>query len=256
MTRVTRVGAPALGGGRGDRCVLVPVGDAPGRPVHGRPHALDVDEHVGAAVLHRLEAADGPAELHPVLGVLDGQVEHPLRDAEHLRAVGDRGHVADPFGFGPAPEVGARRTGQGVGPEPADRAGHVHGRLGRRLVAGQVDGPDAVVLAHDHHVGHRRERDHPVEPVRHRGDPAAVDETRAPLGAGQHVERDQLAEDRRRRHRRPHLLEEHGRLHPAEADATGVLGHGDAAPALVDHRRPQRLVRPATGVDRLAHDLG
>ena len=35
-----------------------------------RAHALDVDEHVGAAVLDRLERADRLAELHSGLGVL------------------------------------------------------------------------------------------------------------------------------------------------------------------------------------------
>ncbi len=53
--------------------------DAPRGPVHGRTHALDVDEHVGAAVLHRLERTDRPTELHAVLGVLDRHVERARR---------------------------------------------------------------------------------------------------------------------------------------------------------------------------------
>ena len=52
-----------------------PAADAPRGPVDGRAHAFDVDEHVGAAVLHRLERPDRTAELHAVLGVLDRQVE-------------------------------------------------------------------------------------------------------------------------------------------------------------------------------------
>ena len=53
------VGGPHLGGRRGDRRVGVARGERPGGVVDGRAHALDVDEHVGAAVLHRLERADG-----------------------------------------------------------------------------------------------------------------------------------------------------------------------------------------------------
>ena len=45
-----------------------------------------------------------------------------------------------------------------------------------------------------------------------------------------------------------HLLEQYGRLHPAEAETAFGLGHGDGAPALLDHGTPQRrVVRRSTG---------
>ena len=81
-----RVGAPRLRGRRRDRRRR----RSPA-PMHhaaqydGRPHALDVDEHVGAAVLHRLERTDRPAELHAVLRVLDRQVERARRAPEQIR---------------------------------------------------------------------------------------------------------------------------------------------------------------------------
>ncbi len=56
-------------------CVGVAGRDAPRGPVDRGTHAFDVDQHVGAAVLHRLERTDRTAELNSVLGVLDGQLE-------------------------------------------------------------------------------------------------------------------------------------------------------------------------------------
>jgi len=49
--------------------------------VAGRAGALDQDVQVGQAVLQRLETADGLAELHPVAGVGDGQLEGAGRGA-------------------------------------------------------------------------------------------------------------------------------------------------------------------------------
>src|ERR1700760_578608 len=65
-----------------------------GRRVADRgPPRLDLEQQVGAAVLNRLEAADGPVELAPGLGVLPRHVQRPLRAAELLGGQRDRGHV-------------------------------------------------------------------------------------------------------------------------------------------------------------------
>ena len=78
---------------------------------------------------------------------------------------------------------------------------------------------------------------------RHRRDRLARRATRRHHSVdGQVLECDELAEDRRRRDRRADLLEQHGGLDPTETDAARVLGHGDAAPALVDHRGPEVAV--------------
>ena len=62
-----------------------------GVPRH-RPGLLEGDEHVGAAVLHALELADGPAELLAVLGVGRRGVDAPGRRARRL---GGRQREAD-----------------------------------------------------------------------------------------------------------------------------------------------------------------
>ena len=53
-----------------------------GRVPHRGPGELDAGEHLRAAVLHTLELADRPAELHAHLGVLGRGVDAPLRDAD------------------------------------------------------------------------------------------------------------------------------------------------------------------------------
>jgi hypothetical protein len=56
----------------------------------------DLDQHVGAGVLHGLERADQAAELLPDLHVGDGGGEHRLRDAEAVAGESHRGAVAQP----------------------------------------------------------------------------------------------------------------------------------------------------------------
>ena len=78
-----------------------PVSAAPccgglGRRVRERPGRLDEHVHLGHPVLERLEAADGPAELDPDLGVGDGQRQRGRRRAGLLGAQRDAGRVPDP----------------------------------------------------------------------------------------------------------------------------------------------------------------
>ena len=134
----------------------------PGGVVGGRAHPLDVDQHVGAAVLHGLEAADGPAELDPVLGVGHRHLEDPVGGAEHLGRRG-RGRpveqVAGPLG---PPETQRPPV---VQHQPAHAPRPVHGRLGRGPLGlersqGEESG-SAFGLGEDHHHVGRRGRRRP-----------------------------------------------------------------------------------------------
>ena len=60
------------------------------------PRRLDVEQHVGAPVPHRLKRADGTTELHPVSRVAHGVVQAVLRSADLLARQGDRGEALDP----------------------------------------------------------------------------------------------------------------------------------------------------------------
>ena len=186
---VGRVRAPGLGHRRRHRGLVIVGGDAPRRPPRRRPHALDVDQHVGAAVLDGLEAPDGPAELHAVAGVGDREVQAPGRGAEQLGGVGDRPaveEVADRL-RAPQPHRGAVRRAPpvpapGSGPWPAPPPGG-------RCPAPPGTGPRCrrrrrrAVVQHrpeHHHVGRGRERHRfgparqeppvAVAPGRHRGE--------------------------------------------------------------------------------------
>jgi hypothetical protein len=102
------LGAVRLGQGGRDRRVVGT--DARGGVARHRAGLCDARPQVGEAVLQRLERADRATELVPVLQVVDGGVEAPLRQP-HL--------------FG-GEQRGARR----------ERGGHrTHGRfpLGKRL---------------------------------------------------------------------------------------------------------------------------
>ena len=70
----------------------------PGR----RPAHLDQHEHVGHPVLERLEGADRPAELDPLLAVVDRHLQGPGRQAGL-----ERGHADGPDQLGAGPRGGA-----------------------------------------------------------------------------------------------------------------------------------------------------
>ena len=81
---VGRLGHVALGHGRRlGRAAVLDVG-RPRRVVGADPGQLDGVEHVDGLVLDDLEGGDRPAELHPDLGVLDGQVVGLLHHPQQL----------------------------------------------------------------------------------------------------------------------------------------------------------------------------
>ena len=105
-------GNPLEEGRRISRCLSYyreePTDNGYARPVEGvlatvdaaRGEVLEVLEdvykrqHVGQPVLDRLELPDGPAELHPDLGVLGGRLEAPPGPAHLLGRHQGRGHLA------------------------------------------------------------------------------------------------------------------------------------------------------------------
>ena len=99
---------PTVGDGLGDRVV------------DDRARGLHRDVQIGHPVLERLEAADRPAELHAVLGVLDGQIQAALRRADLLGGQQDRRGVGEAG-------VGAERGGVLRGSTRRQPAGGVHG---------------------------------------------------------------------------------------------------------------------------------
>ena len=109
------VGLRAVGlgqpGHRGQ--LVVHLRGAPHAVVGGRLGRLDLEQHVGALVLDGLERADGPAELHAHLGVLDGHLEHPLGPADLLGRQGHGGQVEHRRQRRPSPSPRCRAGGPG-----------------------------------------------------------------------------------------------------------------------------------------------
>src|SRR5690606_19240770 len=100
----TQVGGGAGEGGghrRGVGELVAAGGRGPGGVPHGAGGQLGGDGHVGAVVLHRLERADGPAELDPLLGVGGGRVGAGAGQPDRLGREDDPGQVDEqPAGAG------------------------------------------------------------------------------------------------------------------------------------------------------------
>ncbi len=144
--------APDLGRRRpGRRIVVGLVRQAPRAEPDHRPHALDVDEHVGAAVLHGLEAPDGLAELDALLGVVHRGVHGPLGAAEHLGRRREGAAVEQRTGQVLPTDANGGRALEG---EPRQAAGLVHGRLGHRPTGDrEVDEEHVGAGAHHGDIG-------------------------------------------------------------------------------------------------------
>ena len=89
---------------------------APGGLVGDEPRPVYVGRHVGAVVLNGLEAPDGPSKLHPVLGVVDGYLQHLLGVADHLGAFADGASAEGLLDYRPA----LVDVAQDVGPRDTD----------------------------------------------------------------------------------------------------------------------------------------
>ena len=60
------------------------LGDFPGRLCQRQPQRLDVDESVREPLRHRLETADRPVELFTGAGVVGGESQSAIENAELL----------------------------------------------------------------------------------------------------------------------------------------------------------------------------
>ena len=226
LGRGVEVGLRAVGlGERGDRGQLVVhLTGAPESVVRGALRRLDLEQHVGALVLDRLEGADGATELDAVLGVLDGHVEHELRATDLLGGEADRGEVEDGLEDLPAATVGSDERGRGRGElEAGLLAGLVHGRERGALEAGGI-------------TVDREEADTGGRPRRHDDQVGGVPVEDVGLGAGQGVS-----------------IARGGRLHgdAALVPAARRLGEGeggDGGPSC-DAREVRRLGGVVTGLD-------
>ena len=249
ITRFDASPSPGLRGRRRDRLVGVVGAEAPRGPVRRGAHALDVDEHVGAPVLHRLERADRPAELHPVLRVLDRHRRAPRRRAaeqlERRAAVAPRS----------SSDVGERRRRRAGGAGVPSSSSQPSGRV--RSMAGSAGGRPSASRSTTNTrravgVG-RRPRARASATGRERrpdpGGPASTPARRRPLGVdrvGAATPRDArrcasppsepLDERRRRRAGRATLDREHGRQERRRRDV--------AADLLEQHRRARPAPSP------------
>ena len=89
------VGRHGRGQGGGERS-LVRVGSGPCRVPRQCPRSLERREHVGAPVLHRLELADGPAELPALERVGRRRGHAPVDDPDRLGRHEHRRQLCDP----------------------------------------------------------------------------------------------------------------------------------------------------------------
>ncbi len=194
--------------------------EAPRRPVRARPHALDVDEHVGAPVLHGLERSDRPTELHAVLRVLD-------RHRHRARPTRRRAARARPrWRRGRARRRRARRHRARVASAPSSSS-QPSGRV--RSIAGSAGGPARS------RRGRRRTR--PVR--RRRARPRARGRRSARTAPGPSVRRAPARRRRRGTRRGPGLHAMHA-----------VRVAGDAARPPARRRRPARASSIVSAVGR------
>ena len=146
-------GVVDIGPGGGHRLVGVgqTVTEGQGGIVGRGPHALELDQQVGQPVLDGLEAADGPPELHALLGVVHGRVEEEVGGADGLGRLQHGGHRQAPLHHGPAAcELGRAGNGDAVEADLGEAAGQVEARehtLGQaRGRAGHEQVDDAVAV--------------------------------------------------------------------------------------------------------------
>ena len=136
-----------------------------GRVPHRGPGRLEGDEHVGAAVLHRLELPDRPTELHPHLGVLGRRRDAPVGHADRHRP-GQHLGQAHRVALAATPIAGTSSQRSSGTPTPS-----------RRTSASRLVGSKPGQRAHldvgpvDHAPAHRS-RPSPVGPAARTGRPA------------------------------------------------------------------------------------
>ena len=236
-----------------------------GIPGHG-PGLLGQHEHVGAAVLHGLELADGPAELAAVAGVGGGGVDAPGGAAGGLRR---RQRDADGLDPGPG-EPGQRGGGRTVERQAGETTGGVEGVDRSGGDGGAVDGGpplrpsdrgrddhDVGQRAAQHRAGGAGEAERAVVAAgaldaagqRDRADPAAGGQV-GPQVSSHERGRPHGGQHRARRHHPAQLLDHDRQLGEAVALAPVGLGDGQPEPAQRGQVGPERRQRPAARLHR------
>ena len=94
-----------------------------------QPADLEVAIHLGAVMLHGLEAADRPVELHARLGVVQREIERGLADADQLGGLQRRAAKQQPRDMRPR---AARLADDGVGIDRDAVEHHLPQRLAAR----------------------------------------------------------------------------------------------------------------------------
>ena len=155
------VAGQGLGHRHMGRRVGIVVRDRPRGAVHERAGELDRDAGVGEVVLHGLEAADGHAELLALLGVVDGEVEHPAGEARRAARPrrARRGRTPRRARF-----VADRRGRLPLDPREPARSVDAGGRREHRV--GASDQEQGVVVVDDDRVGRLRVRRVRIAPER------------------------------------------------------------------------------------------
>ena len=257
-----------LGGGQA-------LGEAPRGLPGGEPDGLGVDVGVGGALAHRLERGDRPVELLAGLGVLGGQAQGLLADADGdaaQRGGGPLDHPLEDLGPAASPSASpaAHRRGRGgwragprwcpgaswVTPAPARSTRYEADRprpCGRGPGVRSACGAGARRLRRRRASPGRRRRGRRRPAGRCRARSRRRGEHAAAVGdAGSSACRcasvpnsaigsaaSTGGEVRDRRGRAADLLEDEAGLEEAEAAAAVVLGHRDAEQAGLGERRPE-----------------
>ena len=278
--------APGLRHGRVHVLGRLVLAGGPGGLVGNEAHAVDVGDHVGGLVLDGLEGADGAAELDALLGVVDGDLEVLLGEADEVGVLEIHGDVAaaharlgidghDVLGSDAdvvEDDLGLLVAGDGL--EEVDlHAGLVAGddEVGEPAIGGIRD--DVQVVGHVG-VGHEelRATEHvavavgaggegvagAVPAARFLGDCVGVDG--GPAGDAGEVLRllgvvtgdDEpggaggVGDEGTGNERPPELLDEDAEVQVAEAGAAVLLGNHEALPAELGHLLPE--VRAVAGL--------
>ena len=201
-------------------------------------------------MLQGLEAPDRATELHPVLGVGDGEVQASRRGADLLDGQQDRSSVGQPG-------VGTHRRG-GLGVDHSQPSRRVHGNRwgcgelrppGQRLTVGRDDDVGDVAVNHIARIKHRRPDRGPLGESSQGLTVGVVDRQQRELSQGG-------APQRGRHQSLAQLLEHHGGISQFAARAAQLFGnHQRRGAHLLAQHRPQRLVVTALGGHRLANGV-
>ena len=252
---------------------------------------LELDQHVGEAMLHALELADRPAELVAIACVSRRDFEAPACAPDGFGGCDEQGEIADPLGRDRGQDPGRRDDGRLERPRRR-RPCEVEARH-------SFDGPRVVPFEEHPHCRslrlHRRQHQGHHGAVDDRLDrsfddqravgPAGADQTsrssRAAVGRrhriderrgrralddrgeellarravlGEHRSDDDGGRPRARRGRPPQLLGGHRELHQSRALSSELLGQMDPERAVRGELLPERRECVGRSLERLADD--